>query len=262
CPHATKATRAGSSTMSASRIGFRRSSTITRCSGRLKALQRSSLSLTQSSTPSATVSMYWKTTLLGAGALGMPSSGGTYGMPNSISRYAITRIATACPKGCLGQSLTGAPPLAAWVHAAAAAPTGAARPSVAGGQVRHDGLELRRRELLAVRRGHHAHHPLEAGRGVGVRVQDRRADLRRVQARADAVEARAQRRARAVEGVAAEAELLLEQRARLGGRAPGARGPRPRLHRHPGGGLPSVPRGVDVVRGDGDRPALRLQVRD
>ena len=70
--------------------------TSTSCSGCLNSVQRASSSLTQISTPTRTVAMYCKTTLLGTMALP-----GRRGMTNATTMYAITNTPTACQNGCL-----------------------------------------------------------------------------------------------------------------------------------------------------------------
>jgi hypothetical protein len=48
--------------------------------------QRSWFELTQTRIPTTTVTMYWKITLDGTGALATPKIGGMYGTPNTTRR--------------------------------------------------------------------------------------------------------------------------------------------------------------------------------
>src|SRR3954471_13738782 len=100
-------------------------------------------------------------------------------MPKTMSRYATTSRSATWPKGRLSQLMDAS--------------------SLLRGQEGHDRLELGAGELLAEGGGHDALHVLEALRGHGLRVEDLLPDLIGREVLADVVEARADRRSRAVQ---------------------------------------------------------------
>src|SRR5688572_13478727 len=132
------------------------------------------------------MAMYWRSALSGTGALRMPRSGGRYAIPNSKTTYATARIRSACPNGCRRIVFTTAS-------------------SSLIRQESDDRLELRGGELLSVRPRHRSGEGLVACGHLRVRLQDRAADVVRIDPGADPVERRSDRSALAAELVAGEA---------------------------------------------------------